>query len=170
MRNPKRSVLVIGIACAGLSLGLASTRSAQPPAPGVSTEDSLRVFALSVARDVSREGPGAWRRHFSDTPAFFMVSNGRLVFSDSESATRSIEQLAKTIRHIELRWGEPMRIDPLAPGVAMLAMPYLEVREGSAGRSVRETGYFTGLAELRGGRWQFRNAHWSVAVPPGAVR
>ncbi len=30
------------------------------------------------------------------------------------------------------------------------------------GQRVEESGFFTGLAELRNGRWQFRDAHWSV--------
>jgi hypothetical protein len=28
-----------------------------------------------------------------------------------------------------------------------------------------ENGFFTGLAELRNGRWQFRDAHWSIVAP-----
>jgi hypothetical protein len=34
---------------------------------------------------------------------------------------------------------------------------------------VEESGFFTGTAEYRSGRWQFRNAHWSVAAPPPDV-
>jgi hypothetical protein len=34
---------------------------------------------------------------------------------------------------------------------------------------VDETGFFTGTAEFRDCRWEFRNAHWSVPVPPPPV-
>jgi hypothetical protein len=38
-------------------------------------EDSVRRFVLGVAHDVSQEGPTAWRRHFVDSPPFFMAVN-----------------------------------------------------------------------------------------------
>lgn len=50
-------------------------------------EDSVRRFVLDVAHDVSQEGPTAWRRHFADSPSFFMAVNGNLAFPNSESAT-----------------------------------------------------------------------------------
>lgn len=83
------------------------------------------------------------------------------MFASSDAATKGIQDLEKTIKHIELQWGEPMRIDVLAPNLAMLAMPWTEVREDSEGHRVKESGYFTGLVEGRAGRWQFRDAHWS---------
>ncbi len=135
-----------------------------------STEESLRTFAASVARDVTREGPAAWRRYFSDDPGFFMASSGALVFSSGEAATAGTRQLEKTVRHIELQWGEPMRIDVLAPDLAVLAMPWTEVREDAEGHRVKETGYFTGLAEMHDGGWRFRNAHWSVPAPSSAIK
>jgi hypothetical protein len=112
------------------------------PAHAAAIEDSVRTFAQAVAPDVSREGPIAWRRHFAESPAFFMASEGRLAFPNSETATRVIHDLARVIPHIELRWGDGLRVDPLAPG----------------------------LAEHRTGPWRLRNAHWSVAGPPPLVR
>jgi len=162
--------LMACIACAGVSFGGAQAPIDRPLSTRDSTDQALRKFALYVADDVTRDGPSAWRRHFSDRPAFFMVSNGQLVFSNGEEASKGIAKLEKSIRHIELRWGKTIRIDSLAPGLAMLAMPYFEAREDSEGHSVREAGYFTGLAEFRDGRWQFRDAHWSVPVPASAVK
>ena len=49
----------------------------------------------------------------------------------------------------------------LAPDLAMMATSYHEVQVRATGETVDERGFFTGLAELRDGRWQFRNAHWS---------
>jgi hypothetical protein len=67
------------------------------------------------------------------------------------------------IRHIEIRWGDGLRVDPLGPGLAMVAAPYVEVRVDAAGQRVEEAGYFTGVAEHHAEGWRFRNAHWSLA-------
>ncbi|MGB7623480.1 MAG: hypothetical protein WBN92_14110, partial [Terriglobia bacterium] len=68
-----------------------------------------------------------------------------------------------------LNWGEDLRVDPLTPDLAVVAASYHEVLVNTAGRRVEETGFFTGTAEYRDGRWQLRNAHWSVAAPPPPV-
>ena len=51
----------------------------------------MRAFAQTVARDITSEGPAAWRRHFSDSPSFFMAAEGRLEFPDSAAASRGIQ-------------------------------------------------------------------------------
>jgi hypothetical protein len=63
-------------------------------------------------------------------------------------------------------------VDPLGPGgpgLAVMAAPDTEVRVDTAGRRVKEAGFFTGLAEHRAQGWQCRDAHWSVAGPPSRV-
>jgi len=99
-----------------------------------------------------------------------MASEGRLVFPSAEAARRGIDALVRVIAHIELRWGDGVRVDAVAPGLAVVAAPYTEVRSDTAGRRVDEAGYFTGLAEHRPEGWRFRDAHWSVVGPPPAVR
>jgi hypothetical protein len=126
----------------------------------------VRAFAATVADDVTRRGPLAWRDHFADMPSFFMAAEGHLVFANSEAATRGIEELPRSIAHIELRWGDPVLVDPLTPTLAMLAAPYHEVQIDPAGHRVEENGYFTGLTELGPAGWKFRDAHWSVAASP----
>ena len=130
----------------------------------------MRAFAKDVARGVTQEGPAAWRRYFSESPEFFMAVDGRLAFANGASAIAAIPDLARTIKQIDLRWGEDLRVDPLAPDLAVMATPYREIRTGPMGDRVDEVGYFTGTTEYKGGHWKFRNAHWSVAVPPLAVR
>jgi hypothetical protein len=154
------------------STGCASRESAPDltAAHAAAIEDSVRSFAQAVADDVTREGPVAWRRHFAESPAFFMASEGRLVLPNSEVATRVIQELARSITRIELRWGDGLRVDPLAPGLAVLAAPYHEVRVDTARHRVEESGFFTGLVEHGTGPWRLRNAHWSVAGPPPLVR
>src|SRR5271169_871986 len=63
----------------------------------------VRGFASDVARDVTKDGPAAWRKHFSDSPAFFMAADGNLQFPDSVTATAGIQALSRTIQHIELK-------------------------------------------------------------------
>ena len=128
--------------------------------------DSVRRFVLDVARDISQEGPTAWRKHFVDSPSFFMAVNGQLVFANSESATQGIQSFARTIQHIDLRWGDDIRVDPLGADLAVVATPWVEVQTDLKGHDVTTSGFFTALAEKRNGQWQFRNAHWSEPVPP----
>ena len=128
--------------------------------------DSVRTYMRSVAHDVTQDGPTAWEKHFQNSPAFFMADNGQLVFPDTRAAAQGTEAFARTIKHIELRWGNDLRIDPLTPNLAVVAASYQEVQVDTADHTVNESGFFTGVAENRSGQWQFRDAHWSEPVPP----
>jgi hypothetical protein len=125
-------------------------------------ENEVRRFVAVVGQDVTREGPLAWKKEFEDSSAFFMASEGQLAFANKQAATQGTEAFAKTINHMELRWGDDLRIDALTPELAMVGTTWKEVRVDVEGHTVMEGGYFTGLVEKRGGQWQFRDAHWSV--------
>jgi hypothetical protein len=99
-----------------------------------------------------------------------MAAEGRVVFPTSDAVMRGIQELRQVIRHIELRWEDSVRINPLAPGLAVFAAPYHEVRIDTAGQRVEETGYFTGLAAHGVEGWQLRDAHWSVVSAPPLTR
>lgn len=159
-------LLIAGIAATACTR---ARNSSLPADQSPETASAVRAFAATVAHDVTQRGPAAWREHFADTPNFFMASEGRLVFANGDDATRGIQKLTTQIAHIELRWGDPMRLDPLTPTLVMLGMPFHEVLVDTAGHKVEESGYFTGLAELGPEGWKFRNAHWSVAGPPSPV-
>ena len=128
-------------------------------------DSDVRAFMRVVAHDVTQDGPIAWRKYFADTPVFFMVVDGHLVFPNSAAATAGIQGAAGMFKHVELRWGDDLRVDPLAENLAVVAASYHEVRVDTAGKRVDEDGFFTGTVEKRDGRWQFRNAHWSTATP-----
>jgi hypothetical protein len=129
----------------------------------------VRGFMQTVAQDITRDGPTAWRREFADTPAFFMAAEGRLAFADSAAATAGIAQLPKFIKEIELRWGDDLRVDPLTQDLAVVGSSYHESRVDPAGKRTEESGYFTAVAQFREGHWQFRDAHWSVVPATPAV-
>jgi len=133
--------------------------------PQAKVEDNVRAFMRTVAHDITQDGPAAWRRHFADSPAFFMAVDGHLQFPNSAAATSGIQDFARTIQHIELQWGDDLRVDPLTLDLAAVATSYHEVMVSTGGHQVDAKGFFTGLAEHRDGRWQFRNAHWSSAAP-----
>jgi hypothetical protein len=135
------------------------------PADATEIEQSARSFAATVAHDVTQEGPAAWRRHFADVPSFFMAVDGHMEFADSAAATSTLGDLARLIKQIDLKWGDDMRVDVLAPHMAMVGTSWRETVVRTDGVRVDTSGYFTGLAERRGGHWQFRNAHWSVKHP-----
>ena len=122
----------------------------------------VRVFALEVAQDVTLRGPGAWARHFSAAPEFFMASQGTLQFANGTAAAEGIEALTHTLKRIDLRFGDDLRVDPLTADYAVVAASFTEVLTDSADHDTPVSGYFTALAERRGGAWVFRNAHWSL--------
>jgi hypothetical protein len=127
-------------------------------------ERSARAFMQTVAHDVTQQGPTAWRKFFSHGPKFFMASDGHLVFPNYPAADKAIGGLAATIKHIDLTWGNEVRVDPLTPSLAIVATPWHEVRVTTSGR-LEDSGFFTGTVEFLQGRWQFRDVHWSVAGP-----
>jgi hypothetical protein len=139
------------------------------PAQSAVVENDVRAFTSIVAQDVTQDGPTAWRKHFADTPSFFMAVDGHMAFPNSAAATAGIQALPQSIRHVELRWGNDLRVDPLTENLAVVATSFHEVLTSPAGRRVEENGFFTGVAEYRDGRWQFRNAHWSSAIPSPTV-
>jgi hypothetical protein len=157
------------------SLGLQSCRPSadnpQPltPARRIAVEDSVRRFTVAVAHDVTQEGPMAWQKYFADTPNFFMAVNGQIAFPNGQAAAHAIPEIARQFKHIELRWGDDLRLDVLTENLCAVAVSYTEVIDPQpAAESMRGThnGYFTGLVENRNGQWQFRNAHWSESSLP----
>jgi hypothetical protein len=150
----------------------ASLAQAAPPSPPVtlSAADSsevrqgVRSFMQSVAHDVTQQGPRAWSRYFDDSPAFFMAVNGQVAFSSGMAARDGIPKVARMFRRIELNWGNDLRIDPLTRRLALVAVPWRETLTAANGHVMKQAGYFTGIAEYRNGRWQFRDAHWSAPV------
>ena len=73
-----------------------------------------------------------------------------------------VQGITHFIKAVNLQWGDPLRIDALTPTLAVVGAPYVETRTDPQGQQMTERGYFTGLAEYRNGRWQLRDAHWSV--------
>ncbi len=163
MRNCLCLLLLVVVSVSHVGGQAASASAAQPmtAAEAVRVDGAVRSFMSTVARDVTRDGPAAWRKHFADSPAFFMVNDGQMAFPDSAAATKGIHDFAATIRSIRLEWSSDLRVDPLTPDFAVVAVSFFEDQEQLTGKHVEERGYFTGVAELRGGRWQLRDAHWS---------
>jgi hypothetical protein len=143
----------------------AQSRSLSPER-AAAVDAGVRGFAQMVAHDITEEGPSAWRKHFAASPWFFMAVDGHLVYPNGAAAMAGILDVARSIKHIELRWGDDLRVDPLTADLAVMASSWHEVLVDGTGKRLEETGFFSGTAEYREGRWQFRNAHWSSAVPP----
>jgi hypothetical protein len=132
-------------------------------------EEGVKKFAADVAHDVTQQGPSAWHQHFADVPGFFMVVNGQLAFADNKGAAEGIDAAARRFKHIDLTWGNDLRVDALAPDLAVLGASFTEVLEAAAdGHRETEHGFFSGVVEKRHGHWQFRDAHWSQAIRPSA--
>jgi hypothetical protein len=173
MRKLKYALLIAMLAAlasrAAISEAPGEAQSLSSP-QAAAVESAVRAFVQTVAHDVTQDGPSAWHKHFSNGPAFFMAVNGQMAFADSAAATVGIQAFAPTINKIELHWGDDLRIDPLTPNFAVVAATYHESWDATNGQHVDSKGFFTGTAEYRDGRWQFRNAHWSVPVSLPATK
>lgn len=133
----------------------------------VAVDRAVRGFMQSIANSVTQDGPLAWLRYLDARPVFFMAVDGQMAFPSGAAAQEGTRKFAQTIRHIELKWGDDLRVDPLTADLAVVAGSWREIQVDTAGHRADEAGYFTGLAEYREGRWQFRDAHWSSPVSPG---
>jgi SnoaL-like domain len=127
-------------------------------------QDSVRLMAESIAKDVSHDGPVAWLRYFESTPDFFMASDGQLVFPNIDTATGFINNiLVKSISKIELHWSN-IRVDPLTAELASISAIFHEDIKDAAGKTTPGDGYFTGIAHQTSQGWKLHNAHWSSIV------
>ena len=79
-------------------------------------------------------------------------------------------KLTQAIKKIELKWGDPLRVDPLTENLAVMAAPWHEFVTLADGKLLDNSGYFTAVAEKRNGHWQFRNAHWSTTQNQAPAR
>jgi hypothetical protein len=156
--------VIAAIGCQG-QRGTTDTAGSLTVAERAAVEQSVRGFMNAVAQDVTQGGPTTWAKEFAEGPNFFMASEGVLVFPSGGAAAQGIPALTQIIKKIELQWGPDLRVDPLTPDLAAVGTTYQEIRTDSQGHDVTEKGYFSGVVEQRNGKWQFRNAHWSVLAP-----
>lgn len=152
--------LIVAIT-ASTSCRSTSTSVADPAPPHPISQGALE-FMNGVAVGVSRDGPIAWKRYFAAEPAFYMVSEGRLVFDGGDVARKGIDDLTRTVERIELRWGEPIRVDLLTSTRVLISAAYYERIVRRSGNTTYEEGWMTGLAEQGPEGWRFLNLHWSV--------
>jgi hypothetical protein len=157
-------LLAVTLAAFVLCAADASPSHSVTPDGAASVDQAVRAFMQTVSHSVTQDGPMAWIKYFDASPAFFMAVNGQMAFPNPAAAQEGTRKFAQTMRHIELNWGDDLRVDPLSNELAVVAVSWREIQVDTAGHSATETGYFTGLAEYREGRWQFRDAHWSSPV------
>jgi hypothetical protein len=155
--------------CSASPTGPAELQSLTP-AGAAAIDESARTFMHTVAHDVTQEGPLAWLKFFNTGPEFFMAVNGQLAFPNAAAAKEGTQNFARTINRIDLTWGDDLRVDPLTAELAAVAASWREIQVDKAGHRIEESGYFTGLAEYRDGRWRFRDAHWSAPISPPPAR
>jgi hypothetical protein len=71
----------------------------------------VQDFMAAVAKDVTAEGPRAWRKYLSQQHAFIMASNSQLVFESGEAAQKGIGTL-------EQKTGQRVSVDGYFTGLA----------------------------------------------------
>jgi hypothetical protein len=148
-------------------VGSTGCRSHFTPERAAKVEDSVRAYMRTVAQDVTKDGPTAWRKHFADSPGFFVAVNGQMAIPTRAAAMATIQDRAHSLKRIDLQWGQDLRVDPLTQDLAVIATSYREVRVSMSGDTVDENGFFTAVVEHHDENWRIRDAHWSVPVPGG---
>src|SRR5579859_7072762 len=83
---------LLALAGCGLGLDVPTGSASFTAARKAGVEQEVRQFAAAVSRDITQQGPAAWEKHFEDSPAFFMASEGKLVFPNRQAARRSEER------------------------------------------------------------------------------
>jgi hypothetical protein len=164
------AVLLIAVAICGCHGLKPQTEDSQQMTEAQSAEvsSSVRDWMQTVASDVTHSGPTAWLKYFDDNPAFFMANNGQMAFANGAAAQDGTKKFATNISHIELKWGDDIRVNVLTSEFASVAAPWHEVQVDLNGHRVEEGGYFTATAQNKGGRWFFRDTHWSMPLPQAA--
>jgi hypothetical protein len=164
MKSGRRWILLVVVMAACGCQGQRENSEPLNAAGRTAVEESVKGFMSQVAQDVTREGPVAWGKEFSTSADFFMASDGNLMFPSGEEAQKALPAVSQLIKKIELQWGN-LRIDVLAPNLAVVGTSWQEVRTDPQGRMTQDSGYFTGVVEHKNGKWEFRDAHWSSAPP-----
>lgn len=132
------------------------------PEQSATVKTNITQLADSIAFNITKNGPIAWLKYFDHSPAFFMVSDGQLVFPDQQAADKFITgTLVKGISKIDLSWNN-LRVDVLSPDMALMAAGFHEDITDSKGITTQYNGYFTGIAQQTNKGWQLRDAHWSI--------
>jgi hypothetical protein len=62
-----------------------------------------------------------------------MAVNGQMAFPNATTAQESTRKFAQTIRQIELKWGDDLRVDPLTNEFAIVAVSWREIQVDTAG-------------------------------------
>jgi len=147
-----------------LASSLTACGESRPPEPPLwnaeATQDSARQFVDAIPKALRADGPAAWSRLFEDTPAAFMASDGAMAFPAHDSLDLFLNRFSPTVSSLELIW-DAVRIDPLAPSLASLAIPYRERIVMTSDSVSAFGGFVTGVARHRAGEWRLQHLHWS---------
>lgn len=125
--------------------------------------DSVEAFLAAIPPALTSDGPIAWLAFFENTAAFYMASDGQVVFPTWEAAETFLEDFAARVSGMELVW-DSVRVEPLAPSLAAVAAAYRESITDTAGTTIDFSGYVTGVARRRSGEWKLQSLHWSSPV------
>jgi hypothetical protein len=51
-----------------------------------------------------------------------MAVNGQIAFPSGAAAKQGMPEVAQLIKHIDLKWGDDLRVDPLSPQLAVVGL------------------------------------------------
>jgi hypothetical protein len=151
-----------------LLLAGAACQSPRATPSGATGEAGVRAMLAALQVDLEREGPAGWMAYFAEDPAFFMASEGRLLFPDRAAAAEMVAAFDPRVAHMQL-WLDDVRVELLDARRAVVAAAYREVILDVDEHETPMRGYLTALVELVDGAWRFRNLHWSSPLDGGGA-
>lgn len=156
----KSAMLILAMSC--LAFACHTNPSALDTKESHLVTDSIHRLVSGLTKDLADRGPIAWLNYFEESPDFFMVSNGQLVFKDYQSGKTFIENiLTKNLIKIHLQLNQ-LRIDPLTSDLASIGADFHEDLVDSAGKIIQGDGYLTALVKHTPQGWKLRNLQWSM--------
>jgi len=126
-------------------------------------KEEVILMLDSVRNDIGWNGPIKWIKYFEDTSAFYMASEGKLVFSDYNAAKKFItDTLVHKVSGIVLDW-QNINIDSICENTVAINTYYHEDLMIINDSAIHEMGYCTAIADRTNTGWKFRTLHWSVS-------
>lgn len=150
---------------------LVAACSIERTAPTGSTERAradVAAFMDSIPARLHAAGPIGWLDLFDAEGGFRMATDGVLLFPSHDSATTFLEAFGPTTREMAIAW-DSVRVELLAPGVALAETGYRESITDTAGTVSRFGGHVSMLLRRGSSGWRIRHLHWSSPAAGGTT-
>jgi len=155
----------VAVAFGLVLLGCDGAPRQAPVAADDAALEGARALVTSIPAALAERGPSAWLDYFEDSPSFFMVSDGAIVFADLPAARDFLAGFAARVSALTLSWHEP-RYENVGGGVVVVTAGFDETIRMTDGTESSFGGRMSGVVRRAGDGWRLQHLHWSTPVAP----